>query len=70
LTGLSLEGAVCINVFGAVALAVWLLVGDLETTSFGRIFLWGVAVLVFFVSVLELGMYLQAKKEHKPAQEP
>jgi hypothetical protein len=53
-TGLGLEGAVCINLLGAGALAGWLWFGNLQIPPRGRIFLWAVAVAVLCLSLFEL----------------
>ena len=61
-TGLGLEGAICINIFGSTALLAWLLFGKLEMPLRGWLFLWGVAVLVLFLSGLEFGWLLKRIK--------
>jgi hypothetical protein len=52
--GLGLYGAIAINLFGAVFLVGWLLVGNLEIPFRGRAFLWGLAVLLIVISLVEL----------------
>ncbi len=54
MTGLGLEGAVCINFLGAGALAGWLLFGDLDIPLRGRLFLWAVALIVLSLSIIEI----------------
>jgi len=65
MTGLGLEGAICINIFGSVALLVWLLFGKLAMPLHGRVFLWGVAVLVLFLSGLEFMWHLARRSGPK-----
>jgi len=54
MTGLGLEGAVCINFLGAGALAGWLLFVDLDIPLRGRLFLWAVALIVLSLSIIEI----------------
>jgi hypothetical protein len=61
ITGLGVEGAVCINILGSAALVGWLLFGKLEMPPRGRMFLWGVALLVLFLSGLEFRRYLAGR---------
>jgi len=44
--GLGLDGAIAINIWGAGALALWLVFGDLNIPTRGYLFLGGVTVLV------------------------
>lgn len=66
MAGLGLEGAICINLFGAGVLAGWLLFGDLDIPIRGLLFLWGVAVIVLILTGIELGCHL-AGKSRPPA---
>ena len=52
--GLGLYGAIAINLCGAVFLIGWLLIGNLEIPLRGQIFLWGLAVVLIVISVVEL----------------
>jgi len=52
--GLGLEGAIAINLCGALALAAWLLFGNLEIPRRGYLFLWGLDLLLLAVSSAEL----------------
>jgi len=52
--GLGLDGAIAINIWGAGALALWLVFGDLNIPTRGYLFLGGVTVLVLGLSVVEL----------------
>jgi hypothetical protein len=58
ITGLGLEGAICINLFGAGALAGWLLFGNLDIPLRGLLFLWGVVVIVVLLTGIEFGYRL------------
>jgi hypothetical protein len=52
--GLGLIGAAVINLCGGAALVYWLLWGDLSLPLRGRLFLWGLAVLLVVLSPLEI----------------
>jgi hypothetical protein len=52
--GLGLYGAVAINLCGAAFLVGWLLIGNLEIPFRGRAFLWGLAILLIVISLVEL----------------
>jgi len=52
--GLGLQGAVAINLSGGVVLALWLVLGDLRLPFRGFAFLWGLAVVLIGVSLLEI----------------
>ena len=54
LTGLGLSGAIVINVCGAGALLVWLLVGQFELAARGYLLLWSVVVIVLGLAFREL----------------
>lgn len=51
--GLGLNGAIAINVCGAVFLAGWLLSGTLDIPLRGQVFLWAVAVVLVVLSGAE-----------------
>lgn len=61
ITGLGLEGAICLNLFGAGALAGWLLFGNLNMPLRGLLFLWGVVVIVLLLTGIELGCRMAGK---------
>ena len=52
--GLGLGGAIAINMCGATALLVWLLVTPLGIPTRGYIILWGIALIVFLIGFVEL----------------
>ena len=54
ITGLGISGAIAINLCGGGALVYWLLYGGLELSLGGAIFLWGIAVVVLGVALVEL----------------
>ena len=54
MTGLGLGGAIAINIIGAVALILWLFLGDLDMPVRGYVFLGAVAVVVLGISLVEL----------------
>ena len=54
ITGLGIGGAIAINFCGGGALVYWLLFGNLDLTPGGAIFLWGIAIVVLGVGVVEL----------------
>jgi MFS family permease len=53
LVGLGLGGAVAINMTAGLALAGWLVFGNLGLPSRGRVFLWGLAFVLVVISALE-----------------
>lgn len=57
ITGLGIGGAIAINLFGGGALVYWLLVGNLDLTPGGAIFLWGIAIVVLGVALVEILTY-------------
>lgn len=63
MTGLGLEGAVCINFLGAGALAGWLLFVDLDIPLRGRLFLWAVALIVLSLSIIEIRSRFRGKSK-------
>ena len=54
ITGLGIGGAIAINLCGGGALVYWLLFGNLDLTPGGEIFLWGIAIVVLGVGMIEL----------------
>jgi hypothetical protein len=52
--GLGLGGAIAINLCGGLALAGWLVFGELDIRARGRIFLWAVAAILVAVSSVEV----------------
>jgi len=59
--GLGLGGAVAINLCGGLALAVWLISGELIIPWRGRIFLWTLVFILLAVSGAEL--LVQSRKK-------
>lgn len=53
-TGLGPAGAVAINLCGGLVLAGWLALGGLELPLRGRLFLWGLVVVLVGLSAAEL----------------
>lgn len=54
ITGLGIGGAIAINFCGGGALVYWLLFGELDLSPGGAIFLWGIAIVVLGVWMVEL----------------
>ena len=52
--GLGLAGAISINFIGGGILLVWLLFGQLDIPTRGRVILWSVAVIVLLIGIIEL----------------
>jgi hypothetical protein len=52
--GLGLNGAISINLCGAMLLAGWLLSGKLVIPLRGHVFLWGLAAALVLISGVEL----------------
>jgi hypothetical protein len=53
LRGLGIGGAIVINLFGSGALIAWLLFGNLDLSPGGSILLWGIALVVLGVAIIE-----------------
>ena len=53
LNGLGLCGAIAINFIGGGILMLWLLFGQLDIPTRGRIILWSVAVIVLLIGIIE-----------------
>ena len=54
ITGLGLYGAVAINMCAGVVLAIWLLLGELNLSSRGYLFLWILVFVLVILSTIEL----------------
>jgi hypothetical protein len=52
--GLSLVGAITINLCGGFVLALWLLFGDLSIPIRGHVFLWVLVIILVGISLVEL----------------
>lgn len=52
--GLGIGGAVVINICAALALLVWLVLGDLAIPLRGRLILWGLVLLIIGVVIPEI----------------
>lgn len=52
--GLGLQGAITINICGAGALLIWLLLEPRDTPVHGRIVLWAVVGIVFIIAIAEI----------------
>jgi hypothetical protein len=52
--GLGLIGALSINMCGGIALALWLIFGELTIPLRGQIFLWSLAFILLILSSVEL----------------
>ena len=59
--GLGLGGAVVINLCGGITLFLWLIFGGLNLPLRGVIFLWGLALILVFISTVEWVMYQKEK---------
>lgn len=54
LRGLGIAGAIAINLCGSGALIAWLLFGNLDLSLGGSILLWGIALVVLGVAIIEI----------------
>lgn len=63
LVGLGLGGAVAINLCGGLALTAWLIFGELNIPTGGRIFLWSLAVILVVVSSIELLVHVKGRQQ-------
>lgn len=61
LGGLGLGGAIAINLCGGIVLGVWLVVGRLGLPVRGRVFLWGLVVVLVGLSIMELAAWLRGR---------
>ena len=59
--GLGLGGAIAINICGGLVLAFWLLSGALNIPLHGKVFLWGLVVMLVIISGIELFIYLRKR---------
>ncbi|MBT3337657.1 MAG: hypothetical protein HN855_15030 [Anaerolineae bacterium] len=59
--GLGLGGAIAINLSGGAALVGWLVFGKLEIALHGKFFLWGIAIILMLISVIELTVHNRRK---------
>ncbi|MBT8137261.1 MAG: hypothetical protein KJO54_09650 [Gammaproteobacteria bacterium] len=51
--GLGLQGAISINLCGGLALAAWLVSGNLALPTHGFVLLWGVVAVLIGISLVE-----------------
>jgi len=65
--GLGLGGAVAINLCGSLVLAGWLVFGRLHLPIHGYALLWGLAILIVGLSVVELFTFATAAGHKRPA---
>ena len=66
--GLGLIGAIAINLCGGIALAAWLLFGELGLPTRGAAVLWTLDVLLVGLSGVELVAALRRRPSDRPAQ--
>ncbi|MCZ7546796.1 MAG: hypothetical protein M5R40_26215 [Anaerolineae bacterium] len=59
IVGLGLAGAIAINLCGASVLAAWLVGGHLDIPGHGYAFLWGPAILLVGIRVVEGPVYFR-----------
>ena len=59
--GLGLHGAIAVNLCGALVLTGWLLLGNLRLPPRGAALLWGIAVLVLGVGIVEIVQVRRAR---------
>jgi hypothetical protein len=64
--GLGLNGAVAINLCGAVFLIGWLLCGTLDIPARGQVFLWVVSISLVTISVSELRL---TRRENRSSED-
>ncbi|MEX1346409.1 MAG: hypothetical protein AB1Z31_01650 [Desulfobacterales bacterium] len=57
--GLGLGGAVAINLSGGFVLVLWLIFGDLNIPFKGYLFLWSLAIILVFISLIEIFIHLK-----------
>jgi hypothetical protein len=62
IVGLGLGGAISINMCGGIAVAFWLLFGDLDISLRGSIILWLLVVVLLTISTIELITHIHNKK--------
>lgn len=61
MVGLGLGGAIVINLYGGLVLAVWLVSGKLSIPLRGHLVLWGLVVILVAISGLELFVHLRKR---------
>ena len=61
--GLGLGGAISINLCGGIALALWLIMGNLSISFSGYIFLWTLVFLLIGVSFVEFIIFFRKTKK-------
>jgi len=54
ISGLGIAGAIAINLCGSGALIAWLLFGNLNLSLGGSILLWGIALIVLGIAIIEI----------------
>lgn len=59
--GLGLGGAISINMCGGIALALWLLFGNLVIPIGGKVFLWILVLILVGISSMELFIHYTSK---------
>jgi len=62
MVGLGLGGAIAINLCGGVVLVLWLIFGGMELPLRGAVFLWGLAVVLVVISLVEWVMYRRDRR--------
>ena len=62
MVGLGLGGAVTINLSGGFVLVLWLIFGDLNIPFKGYLFLWSLAIILVFISLIEVFIHLKGRK--------
>ena len=62
LVGLGLGGAISINLFAGLVLAIWLFSGRLMLLIRGKIFLWALVILLVVISLYEYVVHIKKKK--------
>ena len=62
MVGLGLGGAVTINLSGGFVLVLWLIFGDLNIPFKGYLFLWSLAIILVFISLIEVFIHLKKSR--------
>ncbi|MBN1147521.1 MAG: HD domain-containing protein [Anaerolineales bacterium] len=68
LTGLGLTGAMLIKVCVATALILWLVYGNLDIPRNGQIVLWGLAIILATLTILDIGETIRLKNIERALQ--
>jgi len=63
--GLGLAGAIAINLCGGVVLALWLMFGNIEIPLRGYIIMWSLAIILFVLSGIELGLGFSKSRQEE-----